>query len=254
MVVTFWVPAWGYDSEASHSRDVVNAFAQFKTAIELQTLSGNTNETLGVSFPMGVGGVPLFGADNAGQLTYEYLQGGHLRFSLNLTESTGQANLSAAGSLAYSIPNRYYVHQSVAYESGAVIVSQPDGQTVRMAPAFRFVNGTQGVEAFLTLVSMEGTQTVVTGVDSHSVSSRLTLAQTIAYTFPSGTNLSLNVSSAFVGAWSSFFGQAMNASSINASMFNVSFFPPSAPQSTTLRVFGLRALTVTVSLVQVRVD
>lgn len=254
MIVTFWVPAWGYDNEAAHSREVVDAFAQFKSGIELQTLSGNTNQTIGTSFPLGVGGVPLFGAENSGQLAYQYLEGGHLRFALNLTESTGQANLSAAGSLSYSMPNRYFVGQSIAYESGAVIVSQTDGQTVRMAPAFRFVNGTQGIEAFLTLVSMEGVQTIVTGVDSHSISSRLALAQTIVYTFPAGSNLSLNVSSAYIAAWSSYFVHAMNASSVNASMFNVSFFPPSAPQSTTLMVVGVRALTVTISLVQVRVD
>ena len=254
MIVTFWVPAWGYDTETAHSRDVVNAFGQFKSAIELQTLSGNTNQTLGTSFPLGVGGVPLFGAENSGQLTYQYLEGGHLRFSLNLTDSSGQVNLSAAGSLAYSMPNRYYVHQDMAYESGAVIVAQQDGQTVRMPPAFRFVNGTQGVEAFLTLVSMEGTQTVVTGVDSRSVSSRLTLAQTISFAWPSSTNVSINVSSAYLGAWSSYFTQAMNASSIDASSFNVSFFPPAAPQSTTLRLSGVRSLSATVSLVQVRID
>ncbi len=254
MVVTFWVPAWGYDSETAHSREVVNAFAQFKNAIELQTLSGNTNQTLGTSFPLGVGGVPLFGAENSGQLSYQYLEAGHLRFALNLTDSSGQVNLSAAGSLTYSMPNRYYVHQDIAYESGAVIVAQQDGQTVRMPPAFRFVNGTQGVEAFLTLVSMEGTQTVVTGVDSHSISSRLTLAQTITFAWPTSTNLSLNVSSSYLGAWSSFFAQSMNASSINGSAFNVSYYPQGAPQSTTLRLTGVRALSVTVSLVQVRID
>lgn len=254
MIVTFWVPAWGYDSEASHSREVVDAFAQFKNAIELQTLSGNTNQTIGTPFPLGVAGVPLFGAENPGQLSYSYLEAGHLRFALNLTDSSGQVNLSAAGSLSYSMPNRYYVHQAMAYESGAVIVAQQDGQTVRMPPALRFANGTQGVEAFLTLVSIEGTQTVVTGVGSHAVSSRLTVAQTISFAWPAGTNVSLNVSSSYLGAWSSYFTQSMNASSINGSAFNVSFFPPASPQSTTLRVTGVRALTVTVTLIQVRID
>src|SRR6267143_1416699 len=68
MVVTFWVPAWGYDNELAHSREVLNSFGAFKNAIELQSLSSNTNQTVTTTFPLGVGGVPLFGAETPGAL------------------------------------------------------------------------------------------------------------------------------------------------------------------------------------------
>lgn len=254
MVVTFWVPAWGYDSEVSHSREMVNAFAQFKNALELQTLSGNVNQTLTATFPLGVGAVPLFGAETAGQLSYQYLESGRVRFRANLTDTTGQVNFSAAGSLEYTMPNRYFVRQEFAYETGAVIVAQSDGQAMRLTPPFRFVNGTQGLEVFVTLFSLDGPQAVVTGVESHTVSSKLNVAQTFTYSWAPNSTVSLNVSTSFVDAWARYFADAMGSSAVNASLYNITRFPAVSPESVTLRLDGVRALTVTVSLVQIKID
>lgn len=254
MVVTFWVPAWGYDSEVSHSRETINAFAQFKNALELQTLSANINQTLTTTFPLGVGAVPLFGAETPGQLSFQYLEAGRVRFRANLTDTSGQVNLSAAGSLDYTMPNRYFVRQEIAYESGAVIVAQSDGEALRLTPPFRFVNGTQGIEVFLTLFSLDGPQAIVTGVESHTVSSRLNLAQTLTYAWPANTTVALNVTTEFLSAWSGYFATAMNSSSVNASLYNITRFPAASPESVTLQLSGVRALTVTVALVQVKVE
>jgi len=258
MVVTFWVPAWGYDSEVSHSRDVVNAFAQFKNALELQTLSGNTNQTVTTSFPLGVGGVPLFGAETPGQLSHLYLDQGRVRFRANLTDATGDVNFTAAGSLQYVMANRYFVRQEMAFESGALLVAQADGETARLTPPFRFENGTGGIEAFFTLFTLDGPEVSVTGVESHTVSTRLTLEQTRAYTFPGNGVIALNVTTGFPGAWADYFGRSMNASSLNASLFNITRSAPSAAPAAaewaSLSLSGLRSVTVTVALIEVRLD
>jgi len=169
MVVTFWVPAWGYDNELAHSREVLNSFGQFKNTVELQALSANTNQTVTTTFPLGVGGVPLFGAETPGALSFQYLDAGNVRFRANLTDGQGQVNLSAAGSLEYYIFNRYYVPQTMAYESGAVVIDQGGVSIMRLPPSLKIVNGSQGVELTVSLVSLEGTPRVVTGVDSHVV-------------------------------------------------------------------------------------
>lgn len=254
MVVTFWVPAWGYDNEVAHSRATVNAFAQFKNALELQTLARDTNQTLTTTFPLGVGGVPLFGAETPGQLSHQYLENGRVLFRANLTDSTGAVNFSAAGSLEYVISNRYYVRQEMAYETGAVIVAQSDGETVRLSPPFNFDNGSQGIEVAMTLFSLEGATGGATGVDSHTVSTTLTAADTRAFVFPPNTTLSFNLTTTFLDAWSGYFANTMDASLVNASLFNISRFPAALPESVTLRLSNVHALTLTVAVLQMRID
>ncbi len=254
MVVTFWVPAWGYDNEVGHSREISNAFGEFKKNLELQALSGNTNQSLSTTFPLGVGGVPLFGASTPGQLSHHYLDQGRARFRANLTDLTGQVNYTAASSLDYFMPNRYFTPQNVAYETGAVIVAQAEGETARLAPPFRFDNGTTGIDAFFTLITLDGPETSVSGVEGHSVSSRLTVLQTRTVTFAPNGTLTLNVTSTFSGAWTDYFQRAMNGSSLNASLYNITHSAPNTPEWATLRLSGLRSVTVTVALVEVRID
>jgi hypothetical protein len=254
MVVTFWVPAWGYDAEVGHARDISNAFGEFKKNLELQALSGNTNQTLSTTFPLGVGGVPLFGAATPGQLSHHYLDQGRARFRANLTDLTGQVNFTAASSLDYFMPNRYFTPQSLAYETGAVIVAQPEGETARLAPPFRFDNGTTGIDAFLTLVTLDGPETSVSGVEGHSASSRLTVLQTRTILFAPDGTITLNVTSTFSLAWADYFQRAMDGSSLNSSFYNITHSVPNAPEWATLRLSGMRSVTVTVALVEVRID
>lgn len=254
MVVTFWVPAWGYDNEVAHSRAVSNAFGEFKKNVELQALSGNTNQTLSTTFPLGVGGVPLFGASVPGQLSHHHLDQGRTRFRANLTDLTGQVNFTASSALDYFVPNRYFTVQSMAYETGAVIVAQPEGETARLTPPFRFDNGTLGIDAYLTLVTLDGPESSVSGVEGHSATSRLTAIQTRTVTFaPSGT-ITLNVTTLFSAAWKDYFQRAMNGSTINSSLVNISISAPNTPEWATLRLSGLHSVTVTVAVIEVRLD
>jgi hypothetical protein len=254
MVVTFWVPAWGYDNELAHSREVLNSFGQFKNAVELQALASNTNQTVTTTFPLGVGAVPLFGAETPGALSFQYLEGGNVRFRANLTDGQGQVNLSAAGSLEHTVLNRYYVPQTMAYESGAVVIDQRGVSIMRLPAPLGIVNGTQGLEVSVSLVSLEGTQRIVTGVDSHVVSSRLTVTYTQVFTWSPLNNLTFSVISSFDEAWARFFNETANSSGLDASRYNVSSLVSQDPYSVALRLYNVRTLTVTVSLVNVRVD
>ena len=254
MVVTFWVPAWGYDSEVAHSRDMVNAFGEFKKALELQAIQANTDQSLSTSFPLGVGAVPLFGAETPGQLSHQFLDQGRPRFRANLTDLTGQVNYTAAASLEYFMPNRYYVPQRMAYETGAILVSQADGEAARLTPPFRFENGTAGIDAYFTLFTLDGPETTVSGVEGHGVSSRLSLVQTRTQSFSPNGTITLNVTSAFSGAWYDYFGRAMNGSSINSSLYNLTRSPANQPEWASLRLAGVRSVTVTVAVIQVRID
>ena len=254
MVVTFWVPAWGYDNELAHSREVLNSFGQFKNAIELQSLSADTNQTVTTTFPLGVGAVPLFGSESPGALSFQYLDADKVRFRANLTDGLGQVNLSAAGSLEYYIFNRYYVPQTMAYESGAVVIDQGGVSIMRLPPSLKIVNGSQGVELTVSLVSLEGTPRVVTGVDSHVVTTQLTVTYTHQFTWSPLNNVTLNVTSSFNEAWGKLFNDTANRSGLDPSRYNVSQAASQDPYTIALRLSNVRILTVTVSLVSVRLD
>jgi hypothetical protein len=254
MVVTFWVPAWGYDSEVEHSRRMLEAFGDFKNAAESLALSGQTNHTLTTTFPLGVAAVPLFGAETPGQISYRYLDSGVLRFQMTLTDTTGQVNLSAAGSLQYTCPNRYFVRQTISYESGAVILNQSTGSTMRLPPPIQFLNGTGGVSATVTLVSLEGEQKTVTGVEPHTISSRLTVAYTRPYTWASGTVLNLTITTHFPVAWARFFNDSAVQASLPAGNYSITTLGTQAPYTVRLTVNSVTALTASVALLNVRLD
>jgi hypothetical protein len=254
MVVTFWVPAWGYDSEVGHSREVVDSFSEFKRTLELEALSGDLNQTLSTGFALGVGGVPLFGAETPGQLSHVFLDRGVPRFRANLTDTSGAVNYTAAWSLEYFFPARYFVPQRIAYEAGAVIVAQAEGETARLSPPFRFENSTTGIDVFMTMFTLDGPEISISGVESHSVSSRLSVVQTRAVTFSPNGTITLNVTSAFSSAWADYFTRAMNASSLGASLYNITSSPTEQPEWAALRLSGVRSLTVTVAVVHVRID
>ncbi len=254
MVVTFWVPAWGYDSEVAHGREVLDAFGDFKSSVENRAVQGRTNQTVTSSVPLGVGSVPLFGAETPGQLSYRYLEGDTVRFESRLTDSSGDVNLSTTGALQYHINNRYFLHQTFSYESGAVVLDQPDGSTMRLPPAISIENTSTGVVISATLVTLDGEAKSLTGVEPHTVTSRLTIAHAEEYGWPGGTTVTFEVWTWFPDAWERYFNESALIAGLAAGTYNLSSTGTEAPWLVTFEVQDVTQLSVTSALVQVRLD
>jgi hypothetical protein len=254
MVVTFWVPAWGYDNEVAHSRDVLDGFADVKSSVETRAVAGATNQTVTASFPLGVGAVPLFGAETPGRLSYRYIEGETPRFQARLTDEAASVNLSAAGALRYEIVNRYYVPLTYSYEMGAVVLDQPEGSTMRIPAAMSITNSTAGVLVSVTLVTLEGQEESLTGVEPRTVTSRLTVVHAQEYEWPGGTTLFLNVSTWYPAAWQRSFNTTAAAVGLAEGSYSVTLTGSQAPWVVSFAIEGVTQLAATSALVYVQLD
>ena len=191
VIVNQYVPTWMTDSEASHMNSALGQFGGVKGAVDLQMLAAQAAKdansfqipvTTATAVTLGVDGVPIFAGPTPGTLVLNPDAG---KFNLtvayvippNPTSCTGTgtrrwANDTSSGSLALSVANRYYTQQQLAYENGAVIRYQTDGQFIRVHPTFSVVSSNNTLDISFALVSLYG-KGIVTGTTAEMVSTEL---------------------------------------------------------------------------------
>src|SRR2546427_2618506 len=146
LIVNQYVPAWMKDSEASHMNTALGQFGGIKGSIDLQMLAAEAAQDAGTfhipvttatAVGLGVDGVPIFAAATQGKLESNPNNG---PFTVNFTYSIQGVRRfvseRAGGAVELDAANRYYLAQRIAYENGAVIRYQLDGQFVRVHPTF----------------------------------------------------------------------------------------------------------------------
>src|SRR5881296_3213937 len=149
LIVNQYVPVWMKDSEASHMGDALGQFGQFKTSLDLQILVAQEASLRGEAFvpvtsfssvKLGVDGVPIFAVPTIGDLRASETSS---RWNVSFTYLAGNATTvpeaycGCGGSIRLQVGNRYYIPQNLAYENGAIVRSQLDGQIIKGEPPFR---------------------------------------------------------------------------------------------------------------------
>ncbi len=189
VIVNQYVPVWMKDTEASHMNAAFGQLASMKSGLDLQILAAMAAQQSGTFYvpvtlftpvTLGVDGVPIFSGPTIGEL--RLVQDGApwtLEFVYIVNGVQTRATDRAAGKIVLDVHNRYFVPQTLAYESGGVIRAQTGGQAIRAAPTFEVgaINGS--VTVGLTLVSLfgsggasgtttDGVSAKLLGVDSQS--------------------------------------------------------------------------------------
>jgi len=146
LIVNQYVPVWMKDSEASHMGNAFGQFGAFKGSIDLQMLAAQMAASAGVDFipiasftpvTMGVDGIPIFTSPTNGLLSSATDKGTFTtEFSYRIRGVNTRMSDASTGRVTLDVFNRYYLHQTLAYENGAVIRWQDDGQVVRADPTF----------------------------------------------------------------------------------------------------------------------
>ena len=147
LIVNQYVPVWMKDSEASHMDGAVGQFADLKGAIDFQALGALMAQNAGAVFvpsttstavTLGVDGVPIFSGPTAGALTSSPSTGNWtISFSYKINGIENDVSANSSGVIDLAVANRYYPFGEVAYDNGAVIRSQSDGQVIVAAPVFQ---------------------------------------------------------------------------------------------------------------------
>jgi hypothetical protein len=258
LIVNQYVPAWMRESEASHVNTVLGQFGGLKEAIDLQILAAHSAANAGHAYipvtattavSLGVDGIPIFAASTPATLT---AIGSNAAFSVTFdyaVRGTRQRVVQISnGSIEINVENRYFTPQRIAYENGAIIRYQSDGQIIRGPPTFSVRNINNALDMTFGLVSLFGVGTV-TGTSTEVINSQLFAVDAQEYTaFPSDSRIWVNHTSPYGLAWYQFLNETL-ASSLWSPGWTGTFIQTSLDVSFTAQYLGK-----TVYIVSARYD
>jgi hypothetical protein len=222
LIVNQYVPVWMKDSEAAHMSNTLGQFGGIKGAIDLQMLASQAAQIAGAHYipvtassavQLGVDGVPIFSAPTDGTLqSFPDAGSFTVQFNYLIQGVSTPVREQSNGSIQLDVANRYYIPQTIAYENGAVIRYQSDGQTIRAQPTFVVVKTNNSLDVSFGLVSLYGTG-IVAGTSTEVVNTQVFAFDRQDYVgFASSAVVWVNHTSRYGLAWYRF----MNATLANA--------------------------------------
>src|SRR5437870_5121029 len=212
------------DSEASHMNGALGNFGGIKGAIDLQILGAQAAQLSGSHYipvtassgvSLGVDGVPIFSASTLGTIQ-SFPDAGPFTVTFNYlirgvsTPVKEQSN----GTIELDVQNRYYVPQKIAYENGAVIRYQSDGQVIRAQPTSSVLKTNNTLDISFGLVSLYGAGSV-SGTSTEVVNTQVFAFDRQDYRgFPANAVIWVDHPSRYGLAWYRFLNATL-ASSLN---------------------------------------
>lgn len=190
MFTNSYVPVWMQDNERAHMDEVVNQFGDLKGKIDnliiAAQVTGSTSIHMYSPITLGAQGVPIFAAPTLGMLTYSPQGSGGssvtVKFNYTLDGARTPVSVLGGGVVELYAPNRYYVQQWVAYENGAMLIRQPDGQTVRAYPSVEVEKIGPDVNVAFTQIDFLGSNASVGGSATVGLNVNLVYLDSQTYT------------------------------------------------------------------------
>lgn len=226
-----FIPVWMGDNESAHMSDAIEQILALKSDIDglitdyADSLIAPTPLVIPVT--LHAQGIPVFAAATSGILSYvpEYTYG---RPSLNTsyTSELEPDDGRSGGELRLYCPNRYYVEQSLIYESGAVILNQSDGEFVLSGIQLSVQDYNNNLILKMTQVSLQGVNKTIGGVGTKTVHADLMFASTIEYTSSPAHDVNITIATKHGMAWANYFKRALNSSQADLT-YGVDFTVPS---------------------------
>jgi hypothetical protein len=230
-------------------------FSSMKGAIDLQNLAAQdagseyVPVTTASAVTLGVDGVPIFATATYGELRSDPDAGGFLvTFDYLIPTPSGgdlpkRVREQSNGTITLDVANRHYIRQKIAYENGAVIRSQQDGQVVRAQPTFIVTETNRSLKVRMDLVSLYGRGGIF-GTTAEVVNARLFATDVQTYDrFPDNAVIWVNHTSAYGLAWYHFWNSTFAA----ALTLGGTYTSTPLDQSFTGRLGGAVVYTVSVS-------
>ncbi len=224
LIVNQYVPVWMKDSEASHMDGSVGQFAELKGAIDFQVLGAIMAQNAGTVFvpstastpvTLGLDGVPIFSGPTFGALTSSPSAGvWNLSFIylIGINKVPTKVTASSSGQVDLNVANRYYPSGDIAYDNGAVIRSQSDGQVIVAAPVFQAQRSGNNLSLAFELVNLYGSSSA-SGTSTQIVDTNVFGVNQQTYTQVSATqDVVITHVSPYALAWFKFFNNTLASS------------------------------------------
>lgn len=209
MVTSVWMPIWMEKRESNQIREVVSDFGNIKATIDNQILQGDTTFSVANPVTLGTEGFSAFGSDSSGTFSINHFRDDELEYYCNVRNTTGDVNVTCTGGMKYQSNNNYYVDQEIAYENGAIILDQGDGEVVRIGPQFTIEKFGPVVKVDFVFITISGIETSIQGTSSILFQTQLVTYTDASHLFLDPDTLTITMITEYTTAWSRYFNNTL---------------------------------------------
>jgi hypothetical protein len=225
-----YVPEWKTSAEQAHMDDVYYDMSVLRSNIDILSVASASNprNTMIFSVPIRAGGasIPLVSPGrSSGTLAFAPGTSG-MRITANDTAvSYNSGNfLEELGTVYYTSDNSYFVDQTYAYESGALILAQGELSLMKQSPsiAIRRTDNSSNITLYLNAIQIPGTAKAISSNSIEEVRVRYTSSATLYAEEVLFTDLTLRVDTAHPAAWEEFLRREVTSAGLGTNEYSIS--------------------------------
>ncbi|MBX8642448.1 MAG: hypothetical protein KIY10_07725 [Thermoplasmata archaeon] len=253
-----YVPVYMKTQEYNHMQQLYGEFS----ALQIQNYnleSGKWPYPMTATMVLGTPGSAPFASPTNGRVSFSSTSfSASLSYQLKLAHSNVTEYYSINGSLSTNVGNQYYTPQTVAYQGGAVILSQGSVAFVQEGPQLSVTKGSNGASITINLISLIGRDFTVSGDGPVSLTSTYFSNRSVSFGSGEIGDLNLTIHSSYTEAWAKYlkqsFGKLQNVTGIQK-------FPPTgtggeysievSSNSIQLSIFNITDLNIEIGYMQI---
>ncbi len=215
MIQAVYVPEWMEQTEADHMEVVADQFSQLKFAIDTQSAIKEPHTPISTSITLGNKELPFLTSSRA----YGSLDILSDECVVTITNDSGSVSYPL-GVIKYSSANAYFLNQAYICEAGAVILSQSQGNTMSIKPAFSVSYGADINISFTILnISTIGEKRSIGGYGTYPIQTEFSDNDTTV--FPDVKNITIDTN--YQNAWQKFINNTLINSGLNHHSYGADF-------------------------------
>jgi hypothetical protein len=215
MIQAVYIPKWMEQTEADHMEVVADQFSQLKFAIDTQSAIQKPGTPISTSITLGNKELPFLTSSRA----YGSLDILSDECMLTINDSTVTKSYPL-GVIKYFSANAYFLNQAYICEAGAVILSQSQGNTMSIKPAFSVSYGVDINISFTIInISTIGEKRSIGGYGTYPIQTEFSEVDFTNFTDVKDITIDTN----YQKAWQKFINNTLINSGLNYHGYDTNF-------------------------------
>jgi hypothetical protein len=217
-----YIPEWRTGAEQSHMADVYYDMSVLRSNIDILSVANDPVNIISFSTPIRAGGgsIPVVSpGKSSGMLGVEPESPG-IRITANdtLLSYDSEQFLQNLGTVFYRSGNTYFVDQTYAYESGALILAQSDLSIMKQSPsmAIRRTDNNTNITLYINAIQIPGPARTISSNSVEEVRTRYNSTAVLYAEEHLFTDLTLTMDTAYPSAWEEFFRRETASAGLTA--------------------------------------